>query len=147
MKEKVNWESSVWADMRIDETNINKKVQLEDIQNWWELLTTINTDIALINQTENIHFDWEIYNKLDIYEKEWKLYCFNNQWLNVFCNWFHWDYVQQFRLAEIDWKIILEVGLSWANFYFLENWERYKPRTFIENTKKVFTSFVDKIIK
>lgn len=116
----------------------------------WKFREKISVDPTLVS------INWKPYSDIFVYEYNWEIYCYTKDWENVFLmepeneslkKWFKVeDWAESFSFKEIDWKYLLEVWLSWGNFYFLENWKNYipePPKTSWEKYDQFVESYLD----
>ena len=127
----------------IDEKNIPnnlKKQELWDFQKiifWWDKIIWENSEIISYSE------------ELFLFLKEWKHYIYNKEWNNIFLKWVIKQKLKSnINLCKIDWKNLISVEFDWKEAeYFLENWEKYIPKTIKEKIIPWFKKAVDNILK
>ena len=116
----------------------------------WKFREKISLDLELVS------VNGKSYQDVFVYEYNWEIRCYTNDWENVFLmepennsqkKWFKVDdWAESFSFKEIDWKYLLEVWLIWGTYYFLENWKNYIPETPKTSWEK-FEEFLDNYLK
>ncbi len=84
---------------------------------------------------------WKIYSEIEIHQENWKHYAKNTYWINVFLTKWLPIWTQNFYFKEIDWKYLLVAEQEWVNYYFLENWKQYFPKTLSEKIEEWLDDF------
>jgi len=118
----------------------------EKLENKWILIQTIELPILWWDEK------WNMYNKVYIIEKDWKVFA----WANIWKSWkkvflpkegIKSVYDQYFYFTEADWKILLYIEYSWVWIYYDENWKKYTPKWIIEKIEQKINKIAEPIWK